>query len=49
MFIWIFFNVVIDIVMCVGSSKLLEVYDMNVGKCVRIIVDIYTRSVYCIK
>ncbi|XP_065943143.1 WD repeat-containing protein 27 [Magallana gigas] len=37
------------IVMCAGSSKSLEVYDMNVGKCVRTIADIHTRPVHCIK
>lgn len=35
--------------MCAGSSKSLEVYDMNVGKCVRTIADIHTRPVHCIK
>lgn len=49
MFIWIFLNAVLDIVMCAGSSKSLEVYDMNVGKCVRTIADIHTRPVHCIK
>ncbi|XP_061172644.1 WD repeat-containing protein 27-like isoform X2 [Saccostrea echinata] len=37
------------IVMCAGSSKTLEVYDMNVGKCVRVISDVHTRPVHCIK
>nr|XP_022329336.1 WD repeat-containing protein 27-like [Crassostrea virginica] len=37
------------IVMCAGSSKSLEIYDMNVGKCARTITDVHTRPVHCIK
>lgn len=44
-----FLNILLDIVMCAGSSKSLEIYDMNVGKCARTITDVHTRPVHCIK
>ena len=37
-----------DIVLVGGSNKSLEIYDMNEGKCARIIPDVHSRAVHCI-
>lgn len=38
----------VDIVLCCGSNKSIEVFDMNVGRSVRVIMDAHTRPVHTI-
>ena len=38
----------LDIVLCAGSDKSLEVFDMNVGQSVRVTPDAHTRPVHAI-
>lgn len=38
----------VDLVLVCGSNKALEVYDMNVEKCVRVVPDVHSRPVHCI-
>lgn len=38
-----------DIVLCAGSDRSLEVFDMNVGRRLLIIEDVHARNAYCVK
>ena len=38
-----------DIVMCAGSDKSLEIFDMNVGRSVRYVESAHARTVHIIK
>ncbi len=39
---------ILDIVLAAGSNKALEIYDMNVEKCVRTVSDAQSRAIHCI-
>lgn len=44
-----YLNEVTDLVLCAGSDKSLEVFDMNVGQTVRTIPNVHSRVAHVVK